>query len=481
MPAHLNSAARAGKCEGTALKPVSETSNSLPWQWPLLAALVAGIVLIVPRYLEMVAAFGHDIAQSDMQTDYLKGLLWALFLGGTIFFWPVSAHSKRCLLHGWLAKIVVTLGFMLFYENHYGVSGSLDGYMYFDESRQGDFSFSGFDLTHGTDNLVNLTRLHHLLLPDSYHAMKVSFAMVGLLGIYLFYRAAVLFLQREDRRIFYLLCFFPGILFWSSILGKDPLVFFGIACYSYGVVGWYCRRWYRFLIAVALGIVVAICIRQWLGIIMLLPLGILLLNGVRGVATKAVFAAFIVAALLFSAGPFMQRFKIEAISDLLSVADRTTKGFVSTGGGSAQQLDVDFTSAGSLATFLPSAAFTALFRPIPGEVLNPFGLLAGSENALLLTLLWLALWRSSLKDLKEPLVQWALSFLVVWSLLNGIVSSTNFGVAVRYKLQVLPILLGVLMYLSRRRVGKSTPEPRRSTLKPHALEAQASPHPEGEG
>lgn len=410
------------------------------------ALLVAGSVLLVPLFLDLVRGCGHDIPQPELSADYLKALVWAGMLGLGILFWPVCTRDKQLLLAGWCAKVAVALGVMLAYENQYG----LDAYMYFDESR-GEFQFSAYSFTDGTANLINLARMHNLLIPDSYHAMKVSFAMLGLVGIYFFYRAGVLFLGREERRIFYLLCLFPGILFWSSILGKDPLVFLGIALYSFGVVGWTRRRQTRYLVAIACGVAAAVFIRQWLGIIMLVPLGLLVFRGVRGVAAKAVFTVFVAAALAVSAGPFLQRFKIEAITDLLTVADSTTKGFVSTAGGSTQELDVDLTNPRAVLAFLPKAAFTALFRPLPGEILNPFGLLAGLESALLLVLLLLSLKRSRLRDLKEPLVQWCLLFLVIWALLNGIVSSANFGVGVRYKLQVLPLLLGLLMYLARRR------------------------------
>ena len=83
--------------------------------------------------------------------------------------------------------------------------------------------------------------------------------------------------------------------------------------------------------------------------------------------------------------------------------------------------------------------------------MNPFGLLAGVESSILLVLLLLAVKRTKLRELSEPLVLWAVCFVSIWALINGIVSSANFGVAVRYKLQILPVLLGLLIYLSRRR------------------------------
>jgi len=427
--------------------------NSAPFSYGKTGYLywmlcMIGIVLLIPRYLDMVVSLGNLIPSDDMATDYVKGLGWSFVLGGTILLWPVSSRNKKLIFYGWLAKIVVTLFFMLFYEGHYG----LDAYMYFDASRQADFSLADFNFKKGTDNLVNLARLHRQFLPDSYHAMKVSCAMLGLIGIYLFYRAAVIFMQNEMPRLFYLLAFFPGIIFWSSILGKDPIVFLGIGIYTYGVSGWYRYKKLRFLYAVCLGILTAVFIRQWLGLIMVVPMGITFLFGLRGIASRLFFGIFSMVVGYFSALPFLDRFKIEAMEDILKAADKTTTGFVGTAGGSTQALNFDFSNPLGLLSFLPYGAFTALFRPFPGEVMNPFGLLAGLESAILLFLLARAILRTKLLELKEPIVLWAILFVVTWSLMNGLVSSTNFGVGVRYKLQILPILLGLLMYLARKRV-----------------------------
>lgn len=414
-----------------------------------LCLLCCSVVLSVAslKYMDFVIASGQSIPQEDMATDYVIGIGWAVVLGISIFFWPVSSVNKKLLLWGWLAKMVVTLGFMLLYESHYG----LDAYWYFDDSRSGDFVWGGFDPVSINERIINIARFHQLLNLDSYHAIKISFAMFGLIGIYFFYQAVCIFLQRENKKIFFLFVLFPGILFWSSTLGKDPLVFLGIALYAYGVVGFFRLNRLSYLIAIAIGVILALFIRQWLGPIMLFPLFILSLRSIRNRALSFVFIAVTIVAVIFSLGPFMERFKVEVLQDVMLSAGGIMKGYVYTPGGSTQELNVEFGSAVSIIKFLPFGAFTSLFRPLPGEVMNPFGLLAGLENLLLLVLLVLAIKRTRFRELKEPLVMWAILFILTWALVHGIVSSANFGVAVRYKLQILPILLAVLLYLGRRR------------------------------
>lgn len=423
--------------------PDSKFINLLFW-----GLIVVTLGVASPHIIALLEALGHQIPQENIAKDYVLALLWASILGISIFFWPVSNLNKKCLLWGWLAKVVVALGVMLFYENYYGI----DSFHYFDLSREVGLKWGGFeDITSSNDIIVNIARIQRILLTDSYHAIKISFAMFGLIGIFLFYRAAVIFLQRENSKIFYLLALFPGILFWSSTLGKDPVVFLGIAIYVHSVVCLYRLNQLRYLAEMAFGMTIAIFIRPWLVPIMLFPLLVLFWRGIHSYRLKIVLLIFIIASIVFSAGPFMQRLSMESAQDIVMTADMVTQGFVGTPGGSTQDLNVKFDSVGSIVKFLPYGAFTALFRPLPGEVMNPFGSLAGLESLLLIVLLVLAIKRTSFRELKEPLVMWAILFIVTWASVNGIVSSANFGVAVRYRLQILPVLLGVLVYLSRKR------------------------------
>ena len=92
--------------------------------------------------------------------------------------------------------------------------------------------------------------------------------------------------------------------------------------------------------------------------------------------------------------------------------------------------------------FSPLGMFTALFRPLPGEVNNAFGLIAGLENVGLLYYFGRALWRTKLKGITGN-QRWAfaISLIIIWSFSYGFISYQNLGTAVRFKLQILAIML----------------------------------------
>jgi hypothetical protein len=411
----------------------------------IIAAYALGVT--GARLLDLVRALGHNIPQKELAQDYLFAVIWAGILGLTILAWPVPRGDKRGLLWIWLAKCFVTLGFMLFYENRYG----LDAYMYFDQSVQAgalDWNLVASSVGRGSQLIINLCALQNLLLPDSFHALKVSFAMVGLVAIYLFYRAALLFLQREDLRVLYILGFFPSILFWSSTLGKDPIVLFGISVYTYGVVAWWRLRRVRYMVVIATGILVTMAVRLWLGPILLAPLAVFALWGVKGLVRKCVVLALVLTSFWVAVQKVRENFRIETTQDVVNASHQISRSWQR--GGSATQVS-DFSSLAQMIKLAPIEAFTALFRPLPGEVMNLFGWLAGLENAVLLLALFVAAVRTRWWELKDPLVMWVVVLIAAWAHVYGFISSQNLGSAVRFKLQVLPLLWGMLLYLSRRR------------------------------
>jgi hypothetical protein len=415
-------------------------------QWsPLLLGLAVVVGAVLPAFLLLVRMWGFRIPQASIELDYLFGVVWAVVLGITILFWPAPARDKSALIAIWIIKCAVTLGFMLVYEWYY----ELDTFIYFERSRAPFPPFSETGFGNGTENVYAITWILNRFMPDSFHAMKVTFSMVGLLAVYLTYRGAVRFWGKEEIRLLFLLALYPSILFWSSILGKDPLQLFGIALYTYGVMSWRVTGRGLYALPVIAGILLSAYIRIWTGVILIVPLAIFVLIGLRGHFSRFLFLCVTMFGLYLASEQMVERFQLETMDDLFARADHLTRGWE---GGSAQTHDVAFTDLRSMITFAPFGMFAALFRPLPGEVMNPFGLLAGVENLALLCLLALALVRARWSRIRDPLILCGIALVLMWSGLYAFVSYYNLGAAVRFKLQILPVLLCLLLYLAARTV-----------------------------
>lgn len=420
---------------------ISEKYNKGPLIFILSAAIGITIGLIVPVFFNMIVFLGHYIPQQKLQQDYTLGLLWGMVLGAGILAWPVRFEDKRDLFIVWMIKLFVALGLMLFYEYHY----SIDSFAYFQTSDKIDFGLNT-DFR-SIQMIANFVWINQRLVPDSYHAIKVSFAMIGLIDIYIFYRAAVLFLGREKKQLFYIFALFPSILFWTTTLGKEPIMFLGMSCYAYGVAGWYRFKQLRYAAIVLLGIFIVLVMRLWLAPVLILPLGVFLFAAVRGVWKKTILAVFMVLAILVLLKPIMVNWHVNDAKSLLAKMNVLSSNFAR--GGSSRGIEGGFKDFRSVLAFVPKGMFTALFRPLPGEVRNAFGLAAGIESLMLVILSIAAIRRMRLKDLSNSMIIWAVLLILTWSGIYAFVSYFNLGTAVRYRAMILPIFLGLLLYLAR--------------------------------
>jgi hypothetical protein len=405
--------------------------------------MALGAGMLVPGFGDLVVVAGRSIAQPEMARDYVLGTAIAFLLGCSILCWPVSLDDRISLLVIWAAKAVLALGPMLLYEQLYS---SLDAYFYYSLAISGEARVWTPGITKGLENTISLVHFISSLVGFSYHATKIVFGFIGLLAVYLFYRASVIFTGRQNPRVLFAFALLPSVLFWSATLGKDPVALLGMGLYALGVCGWQRRGQQRFLLPIALGILVSSAIRLWYAPLLMIPVVWLSLHlRLAPVIKVLVFCASVVAlgAAITHVG---ERFQMETALDLLRATNTISQAF--SDGGSAQLMP-EFDSIGGIVVFLPLGMFTALFRPLPGEVMSLFGLLAGIENLFVLILLCFAVLRTRRETLKDPLVQAALLLIFCWAVLYSVVSYGNLGTAVRYRLQILPILFGMLLYLAR--------------------------------
>lgn len=411
--------------------------------------LLTGFAALVWTPLIMIAAFmlfGKFAAVQfriyDISGDYLSGVIAALLLLALIPFWPIPAAHRVVLSLLWLVRIGVTLGVMLAYEASYG----LDAHMYYLSGKSLNDPLSIMKFGSGTYNIIGIVGLL-TEVTAAYSAIKVIFSYVGLIAVYVFYRSCVICLDKENIVILYALGLLPSLLFWTSILGKDPIVLLGIAIYCYGVAGVIVRQKMTMLVYVVIGLTIASFIRIWLGMIFAAPLiATYVLASRASVMTKLLFITIAVPGFLVTLQGFSEQFSLETTQDLVVTTDSISTSWAH--GGSAQQIEGGFNSISSMISFMPAGAFTALFRPLPLEIPNVFGTLAGLENAYILSLFVIGIMRRGFGWMRQPILLWAVSALIVWGAVYGFASYQNLGTAFRFRAQVAPILLLLGLYLT---------------------------------
>jgi len=349
------------------------------------------------------------------------------------------------LFAAWLVKCFVALVVMLPYEQQYW---GLDCWTYFERAHAGLAEIVPSLGRGGSEVVEGLGALHLAIGPDSYHAMKLSFAIFGLVAIYLLYRSAELLVGNYAPLLFWGLTLYPSVLFWSTILGKDPVILAGIALHIWGLVNVVVRGRNGYLVAVLAGIGAASAIRIWMGPILILPCLLILGARIKHIAWRATAVILVGLALLSLTPLTADRLEFDKASDVFEATKNVSRGWDRA--NSTMRMDGEPESLWDLVLFTPESIFIAYFRPLPGDVPNLFGWLAGFENLILLLVSIWAAFRLRLMYFRHHLFLWGLALLLTWGLAYSVLSYKDLGSAVRYKLQIMPILLGMIGFLLRR-------------------------------
>ncbi len=405
--------------------------------YPLL--VIIGAVLLAIPLSGAVAKFGKHVPTVDVVPEHLQAILVAGLLALTLPFWSGKPWEKRVLIGVWVVKICVVLGAMLFYESQYS---TIDSYSYyagyvFDDGPPKEMAY-GYGPGEGTKNVTTLVQFLKTNAGASFHTIKLLFAYAGFAACYIAYRAGCQLLKKSS--FVWLLAFLvtPSMLFWTGILGKDPLVALGVSTFLYGAslywtgqkpigIGW-----------IAVGFFIAASIRLWLLLAMLPGLGYLVAKTAQPKHRVSINVLFAVALCAGAVWLAISR-GITGPNDLVPALAKVSQQWAE--GGSAQKLEVPFSSVGGLLAFMPYGAFTALYRPLPLEVMNAFGMLAGFENACLLGFAIYILLKHGVKPLRDKRIVFLFLLLIGWSLIYSLISFQNLGTASRFRVQAMPILL----------------------------------------
>jgi hypothetical protein len=186
----------------------------------------------------------------------------------------------------------------------------------------------------------------------------------------------------------------------------------------------------------------------------------LLILGLRIQSPAKRLAAILLVALTLAvlAPAAAERLRLDRAADLLEATQTLTGGWDRA--NSSLKLDVELNSTWDLMLFTPESVFIAFFRPLPGDVNTVFGWFAGFENLGLLLLSTWALLRVRFRHFQNPLFIWASALLLTWGLAYSVVAYKDLGSGVRYKLQILPVMLGMIAFLIRRRADQGRTQTR---------------------
>jgi len=322
-------------------------------------------------------------------------------------------------------------GFSLFYAKIVLENGG-DAVDYYVASLESDIQFSV-----GTAGVDYFTRFFSHYLDFSYLGVFLVYNIFGVIGLLAF--DAVLRTVTRGRGPFLrwlaiVIVMLPSISFWSSAIGKDSVAFMATS-----LALWASMSLPRRSPQMILAIVCMFLVRPHIAGVMI---GAIAASALISSRMPWKWRALLVGLALSASAvviPFSMRYA--GLGDATSAADVTEyiqkhQGYNQQGGGA---IDVAGMS-------LPMQLFSYVFRPLPYEAHDIFGLAASADNVILLMLFVLGVWGMIRKGSRVVLSNRPFLWLYIigaWLILAPM--TANLGIAVRQKWMFVPMLICLLM------------------------------------
>jgi len=397
---------------------------------------VSSILFII--FITNFNDLNHIIFESRYRGTNLSHPYYELLLGLLSFFIfsiLIFYTKKKNYFYIWIIKGgIITLFFMVFYEATYGT----DSYWYTGQAIKESLPFP-FGIN-GTYNVIDINYIFTYLVGNSFYSLKIINSFIGFVGLILLYKTYEYIIKKSkinlQNNFIYLFFLFPTVLFWSSILGKDPLNLFFIGLFSYGFIHLLDEFKLKYLLMIILSIWFVSYIRSWWSIIMVTSIFFyyLKINSAR----NFILFIFIIPIFTLVAMQFLQTQGITSVDQMFLKMAETSKNLAY--GGSSVGVHIITSFGDYLLWFFPNL-FTTLFRPMPWDIRNAFTLIAAIENVVLFYLFYKYIFKNWSKIYANKYLKFYILLIFSWSLLYVIISPTNLGMAVRFKLQVLPLML----------------------------------------
>ena len=268
---------------------------------------------------------------------------------------------------------------------------------------------------------------------SSYFNLILFFSLLGYTGIVLFYKTILLVIPTNPHwgkiKLFPFLLFLPNMHLWSVAVGKDSLLFFLIALFTYSLL--HLRK--RFLWAL-FSVFTAYYIRPHVALILVISMGI------ASLFRKDVISLFRISTAVVVIG--ISVFLFSMVLNQFNIEEETVEGVSQFMDDAAEGLSYGGSAVDISAYPYPLKVFTFLFRPFFFDINGIPALIISFENLLWLLLIIQVFKKRPLKTFSNApfSVQFSLFFFILGILVfSGVVS--NLGNIIRQRNMFTPALL----------------------------------------
>ena len=310
--------------------------------------------------------------------------------------------------------------------------------------------------------IVKIAAIFDLLTFSSYSSTAILFALVGFVGMWMFFLTFYEQYPQLHRWLAIASFFIPSVFFWGSGLLKDTITMGCLGIGTYQVYRIFIKKSFGIrnvlLLAISLYGMYNIKIYILLTFLPAVIVWVFLVNldAIRSPVLKIMLAPFMISCAIVlgyfamvKAGEDNAKYSLKNVAMTAKITAYDIGYYTGRDAGSGYSLGELDGTFGSMVRLSPQAINVSLFRPYLWEVKNPLMLLSAVESFLLLSLcLYIIVKKNGrlFAAINNPNVLFALIFSISFAFAVG-VSTFNFGTLVRYKIPLLPFFLVALILI----------------------------------
>jgi hypothetical protein len=367
-----------------------------------------------------------------------------------ICFCKLNRYGNQ-LLHVFLLALCFRMLMTLFYY-YFSLTSWCDAQAYYVYATKNAFSIKHL-LIPGTDEINNLTALVYpvaSLFDNKYLMLFIPFSLLGFLGSLIFFKLIKTYyggIKKYQIEGYFVSLFLPNVIFWTSNLGKDSIFYFGFILLIYGFLSSSLRL--KTVLFIVSGFIIIYFIRPhiFLFIVISLFIGLIFEQGTFSFRRIAVFLIIFMCYLLTQDKIFkFVGIKIEKESDSKSLVASYLEGSTGSLESKAQALNSGGAATGMSAkvniVYTPFYIINFLGSPFLWQSKKTIQLLSAVENLIYqIIILYILFNMKILLKLKSIRYKYCWGLYIIISSITLGMAYTNFGLTVRQKCMVLPLII----------------------------------------
>lgn len=293
----------------------------------------------------------------------------------------------------------------------------------------------------GTEFMEALNYIPVNMMGMSFLSNTMFYSMLGFFGMTYFFLIAVRTITFnvliKGYALFPIIFFLPNLHFWSAGVGKDTLLFLCIGMFVYGLM-----KPFQRIPLIVIAMILSMAIRPHITLFLLVGFGLAYVVGGK----VSPFQRFLFSAVMIGIGIAI----LPSVMQFAKIEEASAEGFDKFATGKAAVLSRGTTgSAIDISSYpFPLKVLTFWFRPLFFDARNINGLIASSENLILLIVFIKAIRTRPLRAFKAaPFVVKGLVFFVIVGTLAFSQSLGNLGIMIRMRNMFLPGLIIFMMWV----------------------------------